>query len=175
MLPHRSSPNSILSSITSKSHRLLPSFPLQTKVDWCAVLLPASVSRYSVMISPIHQWPSYEIHFCGLLLLLLLIIVYGLWSFIEPLRYKGKSSKKQKPRWSWRTISLRIFHNCFSFHHMWVLYTIIIMIDIYFQENESINREANVEETLRHSKNWKFYQNVNSDGFKYAFIEWSQH
>ena len=45
------------------------------------------------------------------------------------------------------------------------------MIDIYFQENESINREVNVEETLRHSKNWKFYQNVNSDGFKYAFIE----
>ena len=45
------------------------------------------------------------------------------------------------------------------------------MIDIYFQENESINREANVEETLRHSENWKFHQNVNSDGFKYAFIE----
>ena len=52
MLPHGSSPNSILSSTTSKNHCLLPSLPLETKVGWSAVLLPASVSPYSVMISP---------------------------------------------------------------------------------------------------------------------------
>ena len=52
ILPHRSSPNSILSSIASKSHCLLSSLPLETKVGWSVVLLPASVTRYFVVISP---------------------------------------------------------------------------------------------------------------------------